>query len=79
MEPDKKTVVTQPDSWAKRRLFMIAACAFCGYCVLYVVHTGMDTKVADTAVTMAFLLLGSIVVAYVFGATWEDISKLKLK
>ena len=66
-------------SWKIRRRFMFAISLFCCAVVGYVLYRGLDTKPADTAMTMAFLTLISILGSYVFGATWEDISALKFK
>lgn len=65
-------------SWRIRRWFMFGVSAFCMWTVAYVLYRDLDSGPADTAVTMAFLTLLGIVGSYVFGATWEDVSKAKL-
>ena len=66
-------------SWKIRRRFMFAVCAFCCWVIAYILVKGLSTAPADTAMTMAFLTLISIVSSYVFGAAWEDVSIMKLK
>lgn len=62
----------QQGSWAVRRLFMFIISAFCVGVVSFALYRGLDTKVAETAVTMSFVTLISVVGSYVFGATWDD-------
>lgn len=54
---------------------MFAVSAFCVGVISYTLWKGMDTKVAETAVSMSFVALISIVGSYVFGATWDDKKK----
>jgi len=56
---------------------MYAVTLFCAATIAYVLFKGMDTKVAETAVTASFLCMGGIVGSYVFGAAWQDITKIK--
>jgi hypothetical protein len=65
-------------SWSIRRRFMFVVSAFCMWTIAYVLYKGLDSGPADTAVTMAFVALISIVGSYVFGATWEDVSIARL-
>lgn len=65
----------QKNSWVIRRAFMFAISAFCVGVISYTLWKGMDTKVAETAVSMSFVALISIVGSYVFGATWDDKKK----
>ncbi len=64
-------------SWSIRRRFMFTISAFCMWVVWYVLHYKLNTSPADTAMTMAFTALISITASYVFGATWEDIHRIK--
>lgn len=64
-------------NWMIRRRFMFAVSAFCAWAIVYVLVTGKDTRSAETAVEMAFWTLLGITGSYVFGATWEDIHRLK--
>ena len=61
-----------PGSWVMRRRLMWAVTLFCMACVAYVLKNDMDSGPADTAVTMSFVCLISIVGSYVFGAAWDD-------
>lgn len=78
MEEDKQRN-PQSSSWKIRRRFMFVVAAFCMLSVAYVLYRGLDTGPADTAVTMAFIVLLGIVGSYVFGAAWEDVSIAKIK
>ena len=64
--PDEK------DTWRYRRRFMLAAVSFCMAVVVYVLWKGTEGAVAETAISMSFICLISIVGSYVFGATWDD-------
>lgn len=66
-------------SWTVRRRFMFAVAAFCMWTIGYILYKDRTSGPADTAITMAFLTLISIVGSYVFGATWEDVSIAKAK
>ena len=67
------------DSWKFRRLFMLWQMLFCKLVIGYIIFNELTSRVAETAVDFAFVLMGTIVLAYVFGATWDDISKAKLR
>ena len=64
-----------PGSWKIRRRFMFAVSIFCVLVISYVLWKQLSGSVADTAITMSFVTLMSTVGSYVFGATWQDISK----
>jgi hypothetical protein len=66
-------------SWSVRRKFMFAVTAFSMAVVAYVLWADKTSTVADTAVSWAFITMLSIVGAYVFGASWEDLSMAKIK
>lgn len=66
-------------SWRVRRRFMFGVAAFCMWTIGYILYKDRTSGPADTAITMAFLTLISIVGSYVFGATWEDVSIAKAK
>lgn len=63
-------------SWKIRRRFMFITSAFCMGVVSYCLYKDLTSVVAESAVTMAFFTLTSIVGSYVFGAVWED-SKIR--
>lgn len=60
------------DNWKYRRRFMVATVAFCMATVGYVLARDRDTEAAQNAVNMAFIIIGSTVSSYVFGAVWDD-------
>lgn len=66
-------------SWKVRRRMMFVVVAFCMWVIGYVLVKNLTSGPADTALTMAFLTIISIVGSYVFGATWEDLSLTKFK
>ena len=53
---------------------MLATVAFCMGVVVYVLGTGLDNESAQTAVNMSFVIIGTTVASYVFGATWETVN-----
>jgi hypothetical protein len=63
--------------WKIRRRFMFGVSLFSMWAIAYVLMRGSDTRSAETAVEMAFLCLTGIVSSYVFGATWENIHRMK--
>jgi hypothetical protein len=67
------------DHWKYRRLFMLWQMLFCNLVIVYVLFADKVTKIAEFSVDYSFLLMGTVILAYVFGATIEDISKLKLR
>jgi hypothetical protein len=67
--------MAETDSWKHRRRFLYAVTLFCSAVVAYVLYAGMESRVAETAVTMAFLTITGCVGGYVFGAAWEHVRK----
>ena len=65
-------------SWKLRRRFMFVVSGFCMGVIAYILFRGLNTGPADTAMTMAFIGLISIVGSYVFGATWEDVATKRI-
>jgi hypothetical protein len=53
------------------------ATLFCMGVIGYVLYTGMVGSVAETAVTMSFIAIMSMVGTYVFGAAWQDVSAIR--
>ena len=66
-------------TWRIRRRVIIATLAVCAYIVLYLLIKGTDTRLNETLASGAFLLAGSVIGAYVFGATWDDKNILSSK
>lgn len=64
------------DSWKFRRLFMLWQMIFCKVVIGYILWTDKASQVAETAVDFSFVLMGVIILAYVFGATWDDMNKM---
>lgn len=60
------------DPWARRRRMMTTVIVFCMVLIAYCVYQDSDRKIYDTAVTMAFLLLGTTVTTFVGGAVADD-------
>lgn len=67
------------DNWQVRRVFMLIQMLFCKIVVGYVLWTGAESRVAETAVDFSFVLMGTIILAYVFGASWQDIAMAKIR
>jgi len=63
-------------SWAIRRRIIILTLIFCAGVVTYLTLKGTDTRTAETIVQSAFALAGAVIGSYVFGACWEDRSKI---
>ncbi|WP_330178414.1 hypothetical protein [Candidatus Vondammii sp. HM_W22] len=43
----------------------------CAFVVVYLLFQGDDTRLNETLANGAFFLAGSVIGAYVFGATWD--------
>ena len=67
-----------PYSWTKRRRFMYAVAVFCMGVISYILLKDLTSSVAETAVVFAFGTLFGILGSYVFGATWQDITHMKV-
>ena len=61
------------DKWSYRRRYMFATLVFAKGVVAYCLYRELDSAVAETAVTMAFVIIGTTVSSYVFGAAWQDV------
>ena len=64
-------------SWRFRRLFLWVVNAFSAFVVIYILAKELDTRPADTAMMMAFLVILGSVGSYVFGAVWDDANKMQ--
>ena len=51
----------------------------CAFVVLYLLFQGEDTRLNETLANGAFFLAGSVIGAYVFGATWDDKNSIEVK
>lgn len=64
------------DMWKRRRMMMTSVIVFCMFTIFYCLYKDSDKRIYETAITSAFLLLGSTVVTYVTGAVVDDNKKL---
>ena len=62
----------QLGSWKIRRRVMFITIGFCMFIIAYCLYKNLDTKVAESAVTMGFFTLSTVIGSYVFGAVWDD-------
>ena len=67
------------DRWIHRRRMMTAVIVFCMTVIVYSLYKDSDKKIYDTAITMAFLLMGSTVATYVTGAVYDDSAMRRVK
>lgn len=63
--------------WENRRRTIFATLLFCAAVVTYITGWGEDTRLNETLVQFAFITAGTIIGAYVFGATYEDVTRLR--
>lgn len=66
------SVISFRPSWRYRRGLVFAVSAFCAMVIAYLTARGQDTRLAESIASGAFLLLGTVVGSYVFGAAWDD-------
>jgi hypothetical protein len=59
-------------SWTVRRRIIFSTLLFCVLTVGYCLYKAEDLKIYETAITMSFILAGSTIGSYVFGAVWDD-------
>lgn len=64
-------------TWRVRRRYLFWNTLFNMAVIIYCLYKNNDTKIADTAVTMAFVALISSLGSYVFGAVWDDDNRMK--
>ena len=58
-------------NWVVRRRFMMTIIAFCMGVIVWTLTSDREDRVAETALTMSFAIIGTTVGSYVFGAAWE--------
>ncbi|WP_196258553.1 hypothetical protein [Pelagibacterium limicola] len=63
--------------WTRRRRVIFATLAFCAAEIAYLTIWGGDSRLHETIVISAFLLAGSVIGSYVFGAIWDDANARK--
>jgi hypothetical protein len=59
-------------SWFVRRRIIVGTLLFCAVTVGYITLYGTDTRLNETIIECSFLLAGSVIGSYVFGAIWDD-------
>ena len=59
-------------SWRIRRRIIALTLMLCAFVIIYLLLQGEDTRLNETLANGAFLLAGSVIGAYVFGAAWDD-------
>lgn len=65
--------------WENRRRTIFATLLFCAAVISYLTGWGEDTRLAETIVMWAWITGGSVIAAYVFGACYEDVARIKRK
>lgn len=73
----KQTLDVAKPEWAKRRRVIYAALLFCAGMVVWIVAKGGESSLYETVVTASFVLAGSVIGSYVFGAAWDDANVMK--
>lgn len=61
------------DGWRIRRRYMSGTLVFSMLVIAFCLYRNLDSPVAETAVTMAFVIIGTTISSYVFGAVWQDV------
>jgi len=59
-------------SWRIRRRIIAVTLVLCAFVVIYLLFQGKDTRLHESLANGAFLLAGSVIGTYVFGAAWDD-------
>lgn len=63
-------------SWVVRRRIIIATLLWCGAMVTYLAIFGRPISLSETAVNGCLLLMASVIGSYVFGAVWDDKTRI---
>ena len=63
--------------WTIRRRIICVTLAFCAAAVVYCLWQAEDLQIYDTTIVMSYMLAGSVIGSYVFGATYESIKMKK--
>lgn len=66
------------DTWRQRRRFMLATVLFCAGIIVYSLMQGSDLRIFETALTMSFTTIITVLASYVFGAAYEDTQNAKV-
>ena len=60
-------------TWRIRRRIINITLILCAGEIIYLTGWGVDSRLNETIAQGVLLLAGSVIGAYVFGASWEDI------
>jgi len=63
--------------WENRQKVIFGSLIFCACIIVFLLIWGNDSRLHETIATWAFILSGMVIGSYVFGAAWEDVTKLK--
>lgn len=64
------------NSWTIRRRIIIGTLLWCGAMVTYLAIFGRPVTLSETIANGCLLLMASVIGSYVFGAVWDDKSKM---
>jgi len=64
-------------TWKNRRRVIFTTLIFCGLSLAYIMVVNSDSMVHQSLVLHLTLLAGSVIASYVFGAVWQDTTKIK--
>lgn len=65
--------------WKERRFIIKSTLLFCATVVAYLAVVGQgENRLHETIVLGCFALAGSVIGAFIFGATWDDRNIMKL-
>lgn len=67
--------MTDKERWQIRRRIVNITLVFCALSVTYLMLKGQDTQLHQAIANGLILLAGSVIGAYIFGATWDDKGK----
>lgn len=65
--------------WFIRRLWVAIIMVYCGSMNAYIVFKGIETKPAETFVSMSMLLMGTTIGTYLFGAVWNNLGSMQVR
>lgn len=60
----------RPDTWPRRRRMMYQVLFFCAAVIIYCL--GWEPRFGEVAIEMSFIIIGIIILGYVFGAVLDD-------
>ena len=63
--------------WENRRRVIFISLAFCAGIITYLTGWGADTRLNETLAQFSFIAALSIAGSYIFGAAWEDVTRLR--